>query len=138
VPVAGMSAQAHIMADHDSAHLPAAPAPVRRTTAHSSSSSSSSAHSRQDSPPCSPSTEAGEDFRHIFEDPSTPRRLAPAARLTAARAQRARGMPQFGRQSHVAAIARDGPAGNRKRYAALDVWSFFTAIDRVNYCVFYE
>jgi hypothetical protein len=130
-----MSAQP---AEHDSANPPAAPAPARQTGARDSSSSSSSARSQQDSPPRSPSTEAGEDFGHIFEDPSTPRRLAPAARLTAARAQRARGTPRFGRRSRVAAVARDGPAGNRKRYAALDVWSFFTAINQQNYCVFCE
>lgn len=134
VPVAGTSVQPHTMAEHDP---PAPPSPARQTGAHDSSSSSSSAHSQQDSPPRSPSTE-GEDLGHIFEDPSTPRRLAPAAQLSAARAQRACGTPRFGRRSRVAAVARDGPAGNRKRYAALDVWSFFTAINQQNYCVFCE
>jgi hypothetical protein len=97
VPVAGTSAQAHVMADHNSANLPAAPALVCQTTANSSLSLFSSAHSQQDSPLRSPSTEAGEDFHHIFEDPLTPRRLAPAAQLTAVRAQRAQGTPRFGR-----------------------------------------
>ena len=80
VPVAGTSVQPHTMAEHDPL---AAPLPARQTGARDSSSSSPSAHSQQDSPPRSPSTE-GEDFGHIFEDPLTPRRLAPAARLTAA------------------------------------------------------
>ena len=112
---------------------------------HSSSlSSHSEQHSRPGTPPSPPpptdsSSDEDKEFNDVFNSLSTPRRLSPPTSPTrAAREERAQWTPQFGRRSQVAAVARDGPAGNKTRHKALDVWRFFTAIHTHNYCVFCE
>jgi hypothetical protein len=146
-PVAGSSVPQMNAPGGPSMVDPVAPA-ARASSRHSSSSTS--VHSQQSNPPTSPtdsSADEAENFDHVFNDSPSPRRLSPpvtpsqatrADQAQTVRAERARGTPRFGRRSRVAAVARDGPAGNKKRHAAQDVWRFFTAINQRNHCVFCE
>jgi len=86
-------------------------------------------------PPSDPPTDDDDNFDYLINMPSTPGRITPSG---TARVEHALGIPWFGRKSHVAAVARDGPAGNKRHHAAQDVWSFFTVINLQNHCVFCE
>lgn len=140
------TAEPNAMAGPSRPNPPVAAARANRATSHHSSSSSSHSeqHSRPGTPPSpSPPTDSSsgedEELNDVFNSPLTPRRLSPPASPTrAAREERAQGTPRFGRRSRVAAVARDGPAGNKTQHKALDVWRFFTAIHTHNYCVFCE
>ena len=87
-----------------------------------------------------------DDFRDVFMSPTTPTPQPRAPPRTPRRhlqaesptPDRSYGSPRAGQHSCLAAVARNGPAGNKSAHNAKDVWAFFEKIEGKNHCMICE